>query len=46
MTKPDFSKKNLIRPKFGHLGLKWPKNEVFEFLKKIESKDLPGNGLK
>ena len=28
------------------LGLKWPKNEVFGLLKKIESLDLAENGLK
>ena len=28
------------------LGPKWPKNEVFGLLKKIESLDLAENGLK
>ena len=44
VTQPDL--KNLVFALLAYLMHYWPKMEVFELSKKIDSKDLSRNGLK
>ena len=40
VMEPDFSGGNLVFPKFGENGPKWPKNRLFDHFLKIGSKDF------